>query len=176
MCTCSKCSGTYVCGASPLPPARCVNMDRPRDCLARSKLMCNIWLKGTTSSLRGQIFPTRIPSTATCVGAMGPLSSKRPTVPHKRALKPILVPVIFCARPRLAGGAAVTASATMLARRGLENGPVSQKHHVQSTAASKRGLFTLTEIASQTSKPPSEWRHRESQTVYRWASSTCLNQ
>ena len=106
----------------------------------------------------------------------GPLPPRRPTVPHKRALKPILVlrHLLHYAASRKRNCSHRKCQNVSSNRAGKR--PVSQKHHVQLTAASELGLFTLTEIASQTSKPPSEQRHREGQTVYRWASSTCLNQ
>ena len=95
--------------------------------------------------MRGQIFPTRIPSTTTCFGAMGPSPPRRPTVPHKRALKPILVPVIFCTMPRLA----TELWSPQVPQRWLEEGLKKGQSHRntlynQSTPASKHGLFTLT--------------------------------
>ena len=95
--------------------------------------------------MRGQIFPTRIPSATTCFGAMGPSPPRRPTVPHKRALKPILVPVIFCTMPRLA----TELWSPQVPQRWLEEGLKKGQSHRntlynQSTPASKHGLFTLT--------------------------------
>ena len=75
---------------------------------------------GNNELIEGRDFPNTHSFSYNVSRCWGPLVVQTDDRSTQTALTPILVPVIFWARPRLAGGAAVTASATMLARRGLE--------------------------------------------------------